>query len=171
MFRKMRRFKQEISFKECVEILNRASTMVLGLIGDDGYPYTVPLNFAYIPDDGLGKIVFHGAKTGHKVDAIAKEPKVSLCVVDREEVLPEDRTTKFSSVISFGRARILEDEEELRAAALAVGFKYCKGFEQGCIEETEETIRNHTLCCVEIVLEHVSGKIGRELLLERQRKA
>ena len=170
MFREMRRGHQQISQKECAEILERASSGVLGLYGDDGYPYTVPVSFVYAPGGtGLGTISFHCAKTGHKIDAIRRNEKVSFTVIDRDEVMPRERTTKFCSVIAFGRARILEDEQELRRAANAVGAKYSKGFEALYMQETEDTLRAGALCCVEITIDHMTGKIGRQLLLERQR--
>ncbi len=170
MFREMRRFRQQISREECAEILRRASSGVLGLHGDDGYPYTVPVSFVYeAGGDGLGTIGFHCAKVGHKIDAIRRNEKVSFTVIDRDEVMPKERTTKFASVIAFGRARIIEDEDELRRAANAVGAKYSRGFEDLYMQETEDTIRNGTLCCVEITIDHMTGKIGRQLLLERQR--
>ena len=68
MFRKMRRFKQQISVAECIEILKNTKRGVLSLIGDDGYPYGIPIDHWYCEDDG--KIYFHGAKEGHKIDAI-----------------------------------------------------------------------------------------------------
>lgn len=170
MFRKMRRFRQQISLEECREILGRATSGVLGLHGDDGYPYTVPISFVYeAGGSGLGTIGFHCAKTGHKLDAIRRNEKVSFTVIDRDEVMPSERTTKFCSVIAFGRARILESEDELRRAAMAIGNKYSRDYTQDCIEETEDTIRRGTLCCVEITIDHMTGKIGRELLMERQR--
>jgi nitroimidazol reductase NimA-like FMN-containing flavoprotein (pyridoxamine 5'-phosphate oxidase superfamily) len=171
MFRKMRRIRQQISQAECVEILNRATSGVLGLHGDDGYPYTVPVSFVYQEGGaGLGIIGFHCAKTGHKIDAIRRNNKVSFTVIDRDEVMPRERTTKFCSVIVFGHARILEDEEEMRCAANAIGAKYSKGFEDLYMQETEDTIREDRLCCVEITIDHMTGKIGRQMLLERQRE-
>lgn len=171
MFREMRRIKQQITFEECQEILKRASSGVLGLYGDDGYPYTVPLSFVYEEgaDGGLGTIGFHCAKVGNKIDSIRRNEKVSFTVIDRDEVMPRERTTKFCSVIAFGRARILETEEELRRSANAVGAKYSRGFEDLYMEETEDTIRRGTLCCVEITIDHMTGKIGRMLLMERQK--
>lgn len=172
MFRPMRRIRQQISQEECAEILGRASSGVLGLHGDDGYPYTVPVSFVYQPGgDGLGTIGFHCAKTGHKLDAIRRNEKVSFTVIDRDEVMPRERTTKFCSVIAFGRARIIEDEDGLRRAANAVGAKYSKGFEDLYMQETEETIRAGALCCVEIVIDHMTGKVGREVLKEREGKS
>ncbi len=171
MFREMRRIRQQISTEECADILRRASSGVLGLHGDDGYPYTVPISFVYeVGGAGLGTIGFHCAKVGHKIDAIRRNDKVSFTVIDRDEVMPRERTTKFASVICFGRARILEGEEELRRAANAVGAKYSKGFEDLYMAETEETIAAGRLCCVEITIDHMTGKIGRQLLMERQRE-
>ncbi len=171
MFRQMRRIKQQISREECAQILKRASTGVLGLCGDDGYPYTVPVNFVYEEGDGdgLGTIGFHCAKTGHKIDSIRRSDKVSFTVIDRDEVMAKERTTKFCSVIAFGRARILEDEEEMRRAANAVGAKYSAGFEDLYMQETEDMIQAGRLCCVEITIEHMTGKIGMQLLMEREK--
>lgn len=70
MFRKMRRFKQQISNEECVEILKNEKRGVLSVIGDNGYPYGIPLNHYY--DEKTNSIFFHGAKEGHKIDAIKK---------------------------------------------------------------------------------------------------
>ena len=171
MFREMRRFKQQISRQECADILRRSTSGVLGVFGDDGYPYTVPVSFVYQEGgSGLGTIGFHCAITGHKIDAIRRNEKVSFTVIDRDEVMPKERTTKYCSVIVFGRARILEDEEEMRRAANAIGAKYSKGFEDLYMQETEDTIRGGRLCCVEITIDHMTGKIGRQLLLERQRE-
>ena len=180
MFREMRRKGQQISAKECAEILSNAKSGVLGLHGDDGYPYTVPVSFVYTPGPGiqeaaaqaegikaeqlpagtLGTIGFHCAKTGHKIDAIRRNEKVSFTVVAMDEIMPKERTTKFCSVIVFGRARILEGDENLRRA----------GYEDLYKEETEDTIRRGTLCCVEITIDHMTGKIGKELLKERNLK-
>lgn len=169
MFRKMRRIGQQITHEECAEILRRATSGVLGLHGDDGYPYTVPISFVYEEGgEGLGTIGFHCARTGHKIDAIRRDEKVSFTVIDRDEVMPRERTTKYCSVIAFGRARILEGDEALRRAANAVGAKYSRGFEDLYMQETEETIRAGALCCVEITIDHMTGKIGLELLRERQ---
>ena len=76
MFRPMRRFKQQISEAECKEILKNEKRGVLSLLGDDGYPYGLPLSHLYSEEDG--KIYFHGAKEGHKIDAIKNYDKASF---------------------------------------------------------------------------------------------
>ena len=80
MFRAMRRFKQQISEEECIRILKEQPRGVLSMLGDDGYPYGIPMNHLYMED---GHLYFHGAKEGHKIDAIAKCDKVSFCVYDQ----------------------------------------------------------------------------------------
>ena len=68
MFRKMCRFKQEMPAVECRELLKTQVRGVLSLLGDDGYPYGLPIDYWYNEADG--KLYFHGAKEGHKIDAI-----------------------------------------------------------------------------------------------------
>lgn len=173
MFREMRRKGQQISQEECMDILLHAKTGILGVHGDDGYPYTVPVNFVYTPGKSpetgdLGTIGFHCARTGHKIDAMTRNEKVSFTVIAMDEIMPRERTTKYCSVIVFGRAKFLEGEENLRRAANAIGAKYSAGFEDLYMAETEDTIRRNTLCCVEISIDHMTGKIGKELMKERR---
>ena len=95
MFRKMRRYRQQLGQEETISILKSGKTAVLGVLGDDGYPYTVPINYVYAD----GKIYFHGAKSGHKIDAIKRCGRVSLCVIEKDDVVKEELTTYFRSVI------------------------------------------------------------------------
>lgn len=113
MFREMRRKQQQLSPRENDEILRRCTSGVLAVAGDGGYPYAVPLSYVYQD----GKLWFHGAVTGHKLDAVLQNDKVSFCVIDQDEVVPEKLTSAYRSVIVFGRARVLEDEAEIRQAA------------------------------------------------------
>ena len=89
MFRKMRRFNQQISLSESIEILEKGKTGVLAVLGDNGYPYAVPLNYVY----ENGKIYFHCAKAGHKISAMQNCEKVSFCVIDKDDVSAEEITT------------------------------------------------------------------------------
>ena len=116
MFREMRRKKQKLTEKQCIDILKRAKTATLALHGDDGYPYSVPVNYVYLD----GKIYFHGAKSGHKIDAIKNNPKVSISIIDQEDVIEEELTTYFRSIILFGKAKILQDDDEIYQAVNAV---------------------------------------------------
>ena len=163
MFREMRRNKQQLSDEECERILERGKTGVLAVLGDDGYPYTVPINYYY----NVGKIYLHCAKTGHKLDAIKDEPKVSFCVVDRDDILQEKYTTLYRSVVAFGKAEILTDEEEMLSSVTALAEKYCPDFLEGIPAEVEREFG--ILCMIKINIEHMTGKQGRELMKEEIR--
>ena len=163
MFREMRRKLQQLPQEECERILREGKTAVLALAGDDGYPYAVPVNYVY---DG-GKIYFHCAKTGHKLDALRRCEKVSVCVVDRDDVAPERLATDYMSVIVFGRARILEDDEEIYRAVEVFGLKYNPDREAVRREIRREW---NALCCVEITVDHMTGKEGKELARQRRER-
>ncbi|MBQ3302772.1 MAG: pyridoxamine 5'-phosphate oxidase family protein [Eggerthellaceae bacterium] len=157
MFREMRRFKQQLSDEETNGILKRGKTGVLAVSGDDGYPYTVPVNYVF---DGE-HIFLHSARTGHKIDAIRSCDKVSFCVVDADDVVPEEYTTYFRSVVAFGRARIMEPGEALEAALRMLGDKYNPGENEALDREVAHGMAR--LHMIEITIEHVTGKQAKEL--------
>ena len=157
MFRKMRRFKQQLTEEETIHILKTGKTGVLGLIGDEGYPYTVPINYVYQDN----KIYIHCAKTGHKIDAIKNNNKVSFCVIERDDVVKEKLTTYYKSVIAFGKAKILENDDEIFHAAQSLGLKYSDDKEHVQREIKQEF---NSLCCVEINIEHITGKQSKDLV-------
>ena len=119
-FREMRRKRQQLSEAECMDVLERNTSGVLAVLGDADYPYAVPLSYVYCDN----KIYFHCAKSGHKLDAIKKCDKVSFCVIDQDLVVPEEYTTYFRSVIAYGQARIIEQEDEIRSALEKLAVKY-----------------------------------------------
>ena len=159
MFREMRRKKQKLTEKQCIDILKRAKTATLALHGDDGYPYAFPINYFYEPESG--KIYFHGAKSGHKIDAIKNNSKVSISIIDQEDVIEEELTTYFRSIILFGKAKILQDDDEIYQAVNALGLKYCND-EVAVEKEIQREWKD--LCCVEITIEHLTGKQAIELV-------
>lgn len=135
---------------------------MLAVLGDSGYPYAVPLSYVYAE----GRLYFHCAKTGHKLDSIAREPRVSFCVVDQDQIVPEEYTTYFRSVIVFGRASVIDDDEGRRKAAELLAQKYCpEETAEGVAAEIDRFWR--TLCLVELVPEHISGKEAIELTRQR----
>ena len=159
MFREMRRKRQALTQAQCQAILEQGSCGVLALSGDDGYPYAVPLSYLY----HQGKLYFHCAKSGHKLDALRREPKASFCVVAQDQVAPLEYTTLYRSVIVFGRLRELEDDGEKRAAIEALALKYAP---QDTPAHREEAIQRDwaPLCVLELTPEHVSGKQGKDLI-------
>ena len=113
MFREIRRKKQLLPEETAVEMLQRNTSGTLALLGDDDYPYAVPLSFIYLN----GKLYFHSAKNGHKIDAVRNYEKASFCVIDRDQIVPEKFTTHYRSVIAFGKVRLIEEVEEMRSNA------------------------------------------------------
>ncbi|MGL5439219.1 MAG: pyridoxamine 5'-phosphate oxidase family protein [Filifactoraceae bacterium] len=164
MFREMRRFKQQLTDDEMLELLKNGKTAVLGVLGDDGYPYTVPVNYVYTN----GKIYLHGAKAGHKIDSIKNYDKVSLCIVGKDDIVKEKLTTYFKSVIVFGRARILEKDEDIFFSAESLSLKYNDDKE---FVDSEIRREWNILCCIEVTIEHMTGKEAIELTRTRERQA
>jgi len=158
MFRGMRRSKQLLANGVTEKILQTGRVGVLGVIGDQDYPYTVPVN--YIFEDG--KIFFHSATSGHKLDGIQRNEKVSFCVIDKDEVVPEKFTSYFRSVIAFGRAKIVTDDALKLYALQQLVKKYSPGYkEQGDVEIQRDWDR---MSVVEITIEHLTGKEAIELV-------
>ncbi len=159
MFREMRRTKQLLPEEEAIGILKSCSTGVLAVSGDDSYPYTIPLNYTY--EDG--KLLFHCAKVGHKIDGINRNDKVTFCVIERDDVVPDTFSTNYRSVVVFGRARILTGDEDRRAALVSLVDKYSAGYEEEGQKEIEKDWDNVVL--VEVSIEHMTGKAARALVV------
>jgi len=157
----MRRSRQQLSREECEAILGRGKTGVLGVIGDGGYPYTVPMNYVYAG----GRIFMHSATSGHKIDAIRANGRVLFCVVDSDAVAPAEYTTHFRSVIAFGRARIVEDEARKLASLRALGDKYNPGHDDALDAEVAKGFAR--LHMIELEVEHLTGKEAIELVRAR----
>ncbi len=156
MFRPMRRFKQQISHEECVKILTEEKRGVLSVNGDDGYPYGMPINFWY--DSDADRIYFHCAKAGHKLDAMTRDDKVCFTVYN-SGYQKEDWSYYVTSVIVFGRAKVMTDESEMREKIKKFGMKYYP-----TEPEVDEEIRKDfpRVNMVEITIEHMTGKLVHE---------
>ena len=163
MFREMRRFKQLLPQETAVGILNRNTGGTLALLGDEDYPYAVPISYVYAD----GKLYFHSAKSGHKIDAIKKHEKASFCVIDKDEIVPEKYTTYFRSVIAFGKVRLVEDVEEMRRVATALAMKYSADFAEGIPAEIDSSIRN--MAIIEMTIDHMTAKEAIELVKMRNK--
>ncbi len=155
MFRQMRRKKQELSKEECIKILKDEPRGVLALLGDDDYPYSLPMSHVYVD----GKIYFHGAKEGHKNDAVKKYPKVSYCVMDKGVKEKDSWWYTFKSVIVFGKIRTLTDNDEKIDRLTHLGDKFFPTHEE-TVEEINRLLERTEV--FEITIEHMSGKLVRE---------
>ena len=160
-FRAMRRKRQQLSEDESVEILRKATSGTLALLGDNGYPYAVPISYVYVD----GKLYFHSALSGHKVDAIRGCDKASFCVIEKDEVHPEKYTTFFRSVIAFGRIHIIEDVTVKLETARLLGNRYNPNDDESLRIELEKDLAR--MCMIRFDIEHLTGKEAIELVRER----
>ena len=157
MFRKMRRFNQQITDAECIEILKNTKRGVLSLLGEDGYPYGIPIDHWYCEEDG--RIYFHGAKEGHKIDAIKACDKASYCVYDEGFRKEGEWALNITSVITFGRIRLVEDEDTARKICTELVKKFTDDEDY-----LEKELQNAfpRVQCLELITEHMTGKLVNE---------
>ena len=151
----MRRLGQQLSDEECVEILIKEPRGVLALLGDNDYPYAIPMSHVYVD----GRIYFHGAKTGHKIDAIKSHSKVSYCVLDKGVKAGDEWWYTFKSVIAFGKMAVVSDEQEKIDKLTQLGNKFFP-----TQKETEDEIERllDKTEVFEITIEHMTVKIVKE---------
>ena len=161
-FRAMRRLRQQLSEEESIIILRKSTAGTLALLGDNDYPYAVPISYVYAD----GRLYFHSALSGHKVDAIHKCDKASFCVIAQDEVHPEKYTTFFRSVIAFGRIHIIEDETEKLETARMLGNRFNPNQEEALQKELGNGLSRMLMICFDI--EHLTGKEAIELMKQRE---
>ncbi len=157
MFRPMRRFKQQLSQEDCISILKSEVRGVLSLLGDEDYPYGVPLDFYYSEEDG--HIYFHGAGEGHKIDSIKKHDKASFCVMDKGTPDDESWFLHFKSVIVFGRIKIVEDHAKALDICRKLSYRF--GLAPDVVEKMVEK-SGARVTCLELIPEHITGKAVKE---------
>lgn len=157
MFREMVRKKQQLTSQECIRLLKAEPRGVLSLLGDEGYPYGLPIDHWYNEEDGC--LYFHGGKQGHKVDAMRRCDKASFCVYDAGYREESDWALNIKSVIVFGRIEIVEDHEAAIALTRQLSLKYTQD-----IAYIEEEVQKygHEVLVFRLVPEHITGKITKE---------
>lgn len=153
----MIRSKQALSRELCDEILFNRTTGVLGVITEDGYPYTVPVNYIYADN----KIYFHGSKRGLKVECINNNNKASFCVIDKDDVIAEHLTTHYRSVIVFGNIEMIKEKDKIIDVARKIGLRYLDNPERVDAAINSEI---NALACFEINIEQITGKQANELI-------
>ena len=157
MFRSMRRFKQQLPEEECIRILKEEWRGVLAMHGEDGYPYAIPMDHYY--DEESGRIYFHGAAEGHKIDAITSDPKVCYTVYDKGFLKDGDWALNISSVVVFGKIHVVEDREKVIKMVRKLGRKY---YPTDAEVEAELAKSGHRVCCLELTIDHMTGKLVNE---------
>ena len=157
MFRELLRKNQQLSAEECIEVLTNETRGVLSVIGDDEYPYGVPLNHFYNIDDGC--IYFHCGKIGHKLDSIKRNDKVSFCVYDKGYKENDDWAFNVKSVIVFGRVDLIEDIDFVTDIIRKLCYKFTQD-EEYIAEEIRKYVASTLL--IKLTPEHICGKIVKE---------
>jgi nitroimidazol reductase NimA-like FMN-containing flavoprotein (pyridoxamine 5'-phosphate oxidase superfamily) len=157
MFREIVRKKQCLSQEKIIEILRTEKRGVLSVMGDNGYPYGVPINYWYNEENG--KLYFHSGKAGHKVDAMAKNKKVSFCVYDSGYRKEGEWALNISSVIVFGEMHIVENYEDAMTICKNLSLKYTTDI--AYIESEIQKFGKSTMC-YELRPKHITGKIVNE---------
>lgn len=160
--KKMRRSKQALSNEKCIEILNKNTSGVLALCGNQMEPYALPISYVYENH----KIYFHCAKSGYKLDLIQENNQVSFCVIDQDVIVPEKYTTYFKSVIVFGNIHMLEDDDEKQHAIETLAIKYSP---DESIQNRQEAIKKFwkALCLLELDIKDITGKQAIDLVDKR----
>lgn len=153
----MRRNRQLLPEEESIAILENGTSGVLALSGDSSYPYAVPISYVY----NDGKLYFHSALNGHKIDAIRRNGLASFCVIAQDVVVPAEFTTRFRSVIAFGRIRIIDEPVEKRRTAELLAAKYDPDNLGNLDREMEKGFDR--MCMIELEIEHLTGKEAIEL--------
>lgn len=157
MFREMLRKKQQLSREECIEILKEEPRGVLSVLGDDDYPYGMPVNQYYCEEDG--KLYFHSGKKGHKIDAMRRHDKASFCVYDSGYRREGEWALNIRSVIVFGRIEIIEDREKIYEISRELSYKFTSDSEY--IEREIRQSGPGTFMFA-LVPEHITGKLVNE---------
>lgn len=159
---KMHRSKQALSNEKCIDILNKNTSGVLALCGNQMEPYALPISYVYENH----KIYFHCAKSGYKLDLIQENNQVSFCVIDQDVIVPEKYTTYFRSVIVFGNIHMLEDDDEKQHAIETLAIKYSP---DESIQNRQEQIKKFwkALCLLELDIKDITGKQAIELVDKR----
>ena len=157
MFREMLRKKQQLTQEECLAILKNEPRGVLSVLGDDGYPYGMPMNHFYCEADG--KIYFHGGRKGHKIDAMMRHSKASFCVYDQGFRREGEWALNIRSVIVFGRIEIVADTEKIYEISRMLSHKFTQ--DENYIEEEIRKSGPRTYMFA-LVPEHMTGKLVNE---------
>lgn len=157
MFREMLRKKQQLPESECIDILKTQLRGVLSVLGDDDYPYGMPINHYYCEEDG--KIYFHGGKKGHKIDAMKRHDKASFCVYDEGFRRDGEWALNIKSVIVFGRIEFVEYQEKVYRISAELSRKFTG--DETYIQDEIRRSGPGTLMFA-LVPEHITGKIVNE---------
>ena len=157
MFRELARKRQALSKERIAQILETEKRGVLSVMGDDGYPYGVPINYWYCRENG--RLYFHSGKKGHKVDALREHEKVSFCVYDAGYRRDGEWALNISSIIIFGKMHVVSDPEQAKEIYKKLSLKFTD--DVAYIKDEIQKLADATIC-YELSPEHITGKLVNE---------
>lgn len=157
MFRELVRKNKQLSNESCIELLKTETRGVLSVLGDDDYPYGMPMNFWYNEEDG--SIYFHCGNIGHRLEALQKHNKVSFCVFDQGYKEENEWAYKVKSVIIFGKIEIIDDMEQITDIVTKLSYRFVQDDEY--IKE-EIRLHGHRTLLMKLAPEHMCGKLVTE---------
>ena len=153
MFRELTRKHLALSREECIRILREEKRGVLSVLGEDGYPYGMPMNHWY--HEAEGALYFHCGRAGHRLDALGRSNKVSFCVYDGGERQEGQWFWHVRSVIVFGRMEIVDDWDEVIRVATALSRKFTD--DEGYIAREIKAFAHETRL-LKLTLDNITGK-------------
>ena len=157
LFRAIRKKKNEISIDAAKDLIRSSRRGVLAVNGDEGYPYAIPINYLY--DEENNRIIFHGAKAGHKVDSLKKNDKICFTVYGNETIKEESWAPYLQSVVIFGKCRLVENKDDTISMLNKFALKYYPNVE---MVNKEIEFSGRGVQMFEIEIEHMSGKEVQE---------
>lgn len=147
----MRRKDLKLDKPQALQILKESDYGVLAT-SYDGFPYAVPLNYVFAENS----IYIHSADRGHKISYIKSNNNVSFCVMGNNEVIPQELNTKYRSVVIFGKAEILTEEDEKRMALQELVKKFAPKFVEKGLHFIKKDFTR--VAVIKIKIDKITGK-------------
>lgn len=158
MFRELTRKNKQLSPEECIALLTEEKRGVLSVLGDDEYPYGMPMNHYYDHDGGC--LYFHcGRQRSHRSDALRRHPKASFCVMNEGVVRPGEWALEVKSVIVMGRAEIIDDYDMAVRISACLSRKFTQ--DEAYIQQEIRRSGRATLL-IRLTIENICGKVVTE---------
>ncbi len=155
----MRRQDRKIGNEEIAEILEQGDYGVLATVAQDGWPYSIPLSYAFIRQSRV--LYMHcSAEGGLKIDNLRHCPEVCFTVVGQTELMPEKFAAKYRSVNVFGTVSIIEEGPEKQKGIEAILRKYSPGHEEKGLKYIEAAI--HKILVLRLDIREASGKARKK---------
>jgi hypothetical protein len=124
--REMRRKDREMGKEFALSVIDRSEFGTLATVNEDGTPYCIPLSVARMDD----RLYFHAAKEGQKLENVQRNPSVCLsfaCGIHVPSVEIDTFTTEYESAIVFGKATVVEDDEERLLGLRLISERFSPG--------------------------------------------